>query len=309
MQTPQLTQCAFIRLERRDELEVLVIEHPLCNAAIALQGAQLLSFQPKDQQSKGQAPWIWLSPASEYKAGQSLRGGIPICWPWFGAADKNPSAVQQQVNDIENAPAHGFARVMNWQIHSVQEECHQLRIVLSLSHTTETLKRWPFEFNVQAEFILGRELQVTLTTTNLSKHNMALTQALHTYYPCDDIRDVSIEGTANQSYTDALNGWQRFTSPSCQRFDQEVDRIFHTGGPFAFTISDKNETLRLTLNTENSASTIIWNPWIEKAKRLSQFADDAYQTMFCVETANALDDMQTLAPNTSHTLSLTLARG
>jgi len=309
MQTPQLNQCAFIHLEQRDELEVLAIEHPLFSAAIALQGAQLLSFQPKGQPSKGQAPWIWLSPDSEYKAGQSLRGGIPICWPWFGAANKNPNAVQQQITHIDNAPAHGFARSINWQIDSVHESCHEIRVVLSLSHNAESLSIWPFEFRVKAEFTLGRTLQVALTTTNLSQRNMALTQALHTYYPSNDIGNVSIAGTANQTYTDALDRWQAFTQANTQVFNQEVDRIFHTGGPFGFSVGDQNGTQRLTLTAENSASTIIWNPWIEKAKRLSQFADNAYQTMFCVETANALDDAQTLAPNATHRLSLMLARG
>lgn len=289
---------AFTTITKIDELDVIQVCHPLFSADIALQGAQLLTFQPSHD-----TPWIWLSPEAEYKTGQSLRGGIPICWPWFGVANKNPLPVSQQIlPDTDTASSHGFARVLPWQITNIQESCHEVIITLNLKHSEDTLSVWPFEFDLSATFTLGRSLKVDLTTTNLSSKSIAVTQALHTYFPCRDIANASIEGTANVHATDALNDWQVITNQNNQRFDQEVDRIFHTGGPFAFHTGHQ----RLVLSSNNSQSTIVWNPWSDKAKRLGQYGDERYCEMFCVETANALDDMQWVEPDQSFTLSLEL---
>lgn len=294
----QLEQCSFTHLHQVDELTVLSIKHPIFQANIALQGAQLLSFQPIDQQ-----PWIWLSPEAEYKQGQSLRGGIPICWPWFGVANKNPQDLAQQIQpDPNSASSHGFARAIDWDLMDIQESAHNVVLTLQLSYSPETLKVWPFEFKLRCTFTLGRTLKVDLETENQSQSTMKISQALHTYFPCKAIDNVRIHNTASKTITDALNGWSTTTQAGNQGFSGEVDRIYHTGGPFRL----ETGLQPLTLQSQNSHTSVIWNPWITKSKGLSQFADHRYQEMFCVETANVLDDCKTLQPNETTHLSLAI---
>lgn len=290
----------FTNVVRINDLDVLQVRHPLFNADIALQGAQLLTFKPTDDN-----PWIWLSPEAEYKSGQSLRGGIPVCWPWFGVANKNPGSVANQITPSANtAASHGFARSMNWTLQDITETCHNVIIKMVLGHNEKTLKVWPFEFNLVATFVLGRTLKVELTTENLSSNVMHISQALHTYFPCSDISNVTVSGTHGVKYTDALDGWDTKTHIGMQRFSEEVDRIFHTGGPF-----NLNTGLgQLLLRSNNSASAIVWNPWIDKSKRLGQFGNERYKEMFCVETANVLEDVKTIKAGESFTLDLTVER-
>lgn len=290
----------FTSLTVIDELQVLQVRHPLFSADIALQGAQLLTFTPT-----GQRPWIWLSPEAQYKQGQSLRGGIPVCWPWFGVANKNPANVAEQITpSADAASSHGFARAMEWQIQQILETCHGVEIQLCLAHSAETMAVWPFEFNLTACFKLGRELNVELTSENLSTRAFAISQALHTYFPCKQISDVTISGCEKSEYTDALDDWKTFRQRSPQRFNQEVDQIYHSAGPFLLQTGEQ----QLTLSADNSRSTVIWNPWTEKSKRLSQFGDERFNEMFCVETANALNDTVEVSPGEKSTLSLTLSK-
>ena len=135
--TSDLAKClapyVFCNANKRGELDVIEVSHPFFKAALLLQGAQLLSFQPTDQQG-----WIWLSEQAEYKRGTSVRGGIPICWPWFGDADKNPKAVQDMIG-TEKPPAHGFARTQDWTLTKIREDCHQVELSLQLEVTASEL--------------------------------------------------------------------------------------------------------------------------------------------------------------------------
>lgn len=295
-----MSEYTFSSITKVHELDVLQVRHPKFEADIALQGAQLLTFKPTSDNH-----WIWLSPEAEYQNGQSLRGGIPICWPWFGVANKNPDTVANQITpSADTAASHGFARSMIWSLESITETCHDVVIKMALTQCEETLKVWPFEFKLTATFSLGSALCMTLTTENLSSKVMYISQALHTYFPCSDISNVSVSGTHGAQYTDALDGWETKTHIGMQRFSEEVDRIFHTGGPF-----NLNTGLgQLSLTSNNSASAIVWNPWVEKSKRLGQFGNERYKEMFCVETANVLEDVKTIEAGESFTLDLTVEK-
>ena len=295
-----LQQAAFTQLSQVDELAILNIRHPLFEAEIALQGAQLLRFRPT-----GQPDWIWLSPEAEYKQGQSLRGGVPICWPWFGVAAKNPDLLCQQIKpNAEQAGSHGFARALNWDLVSLNERAHGVELALQLNSNADTLDIWPFPFKLTAIFHLGRTLDIRLVTDNLSDQTMMISQALHTYFPCEDIQRVRIQGTGNQALTDALDNWSETVQQGTQHFNEEVDRIYHTGGPFRL----ETGSTPLSLTSHNSQTSVIWNPWIEKSKRLSQFADYRYKEMFCVETANVLSDCKEIEPNSQISIGFTLAQ-
>ncbi|SIT12323.1 D-hexose-6-phosphate mutarotase [Neptunomonas antarctica] len=289
---------AFCQQTKRGELDSLEINHPLFKATILLQGAQIIEFSPAQHDCLNA---LWLSPSAHYKSGESVRGGIPICWPWFGAADKNPASVR---DNIRHPVAHGFARSRVWQLKHIKESCHQVEIVLRLSSDADSHEYWPYDFELEAKFILGKTLTLFLITHNTDHRIVNLTQALHTYLPTSDINCTYINGANNTCYIDAMDQWRTKSQQGNIHFNTETDRLYlFNQSPIlqAFTPHHK-----LTLHNFNSRSAVIWNPWTEKSKRLSQFNATDFKTMFCIETANVLEDSVTLAPNTCHQIGMQL---
>ena len=294
-----------------DQLEAIKIEHPLFSATLLLQGAQLIEFTPSDRLNN----LLWLSDTVEYKKGKPLRGGIPICWPWFGNLDKNPTAIQNQIQADHNtntAGAHGFARSMPWQVVSINESCHQVEVILALISNAESKALWPFEFNLEARFVFSNKLEVELTTTNTGNKAFAISQALHTYLPTADIRKTYIHNAHNSLYIDALDSWKEKKQTGRIGFSEETDRLyFFTNKPNdqqQYELRVESPAQQLVLKNTHSQSAVIWNPWIEKSKQLSQFQPEDYQRMFCIETANVMSDHRVLEPNQKQRLTLELSQ-
>ena len=195
----------FCKLITIDALNAIRIQHPLFNSTLLLQGAQLIEFSPSKNQFNN---LLWLSDSAKYHHGQSVRGGIPICWPWFGNLDKNPNAIQQQVPNPDLAQAHGFARNLDWKIHSIQEDCHFVQVELVLEANAETKKLWPFDFNLIARFTFSETLEVELITTNLDQQEMIISQALHTYLTTADITKTYINTPRSAFYIDPMDNWK-----------------------------------------------------------------------------------------------------
>lgn len=291
-----LDKSVFCKVVTQQELPCLQIQHPKFFAEICLQGAQLTQFVPANQ-----SPYIWLSPKAEYLKGQGLRGGIPICWPWFGALDKNPENIKNQIKP--NNLAHGFVRTMDWQLTQYQESAHEVNLVLSIGHNESTLKIWPFKFELSCHFKLSSCLEMELKTTNLDSSNMYFSQALHSYFPTNDIHQTRILGAEQQTYVDALDKWKKKKQATAISISEEVDRIYFGHSEYKILTPS-----HLTSVNSNSQSSVIWNPWIKKSRCLSQFPENAYQSMLCIESANALDDAVCLTPSTSHSLKLNISR-
>tara|TARA_B110000046_G_scaffold176797_1_gene202867 strand:+ start:3832 stop:4761 length:930 start_codon:yes stop_codon:yes gene_type:complete len=303
----------FCQTVKMDQLEAIKVEHPLFSATLLLQGAQLIEFTPNSRPKgdKHQKNLLWLSDSVEYKQGKPLRGGIPICWPWFGNLDKNPKVIQDQAKPEARSSAHGFVRSKPWQIHSIIESCEYIEIILELSETPESKKIWPYEFNLKARFVFSKTLMVELITTNTGIESFAISQALHTYLPTSDITKTYIHNAHSSLYIDALDNWKEKKQVGRIGFNEETDRLYF------FTESDKENSeyqlrvespgLQLTLNNFNSQSAVIWNPWIDKSKRLSQFSPADFNKMYCIETANVMSDHKIVEPKQQQRLSFELS--
>lgn len=299
--TSELAECLapyrFTHASRRGELEGIDVNHPQFKAYVLLQGAQLLEYSLNDES------WIWLSEDAEYTIGTSVRGGIPVCWPWFGNADKNPSEIQALIGD--NPPAHGFARSQNWILKRVDESNDTVILVLSLDVTPSPL--WNGAATLELKITLSTQgLELSLTTI-VGDQPIAISQALHTYFPTDNIHQTRISGYDGLIYTDALDNWESKCQDGDIVFTGETDRIYQSTeqGPVVQYLHTPSLQLALESTT---ASAVIWNPWVEKSERLNQFANDAWQRMFCVETANVLDDFADLQPRECFTLTMKLIR-
>ena len=288
---------AHCRLITLGELDCLAISHPEFHAKLLLQGAQLIEFTPAQETN-----WLWLSPTAQYRRGSSVRGGIPICWPWFGNAEKNPEPVQQHITQPAKAPAHGYARTLLWQLENIQEHPHHLIVTLSLQSSSE---HWLAPLQLHAEFKFSAQgLAIQLHTHNVSANPVSFSQALHTYFPTTNLSNTKISGFDGHSYIDTLDNWSKKEQQGDIIFTEETDRIYIGNAQLKLHSPDHI----LTLSATGSQSTVVWNPWIEKSKTLSQFSEQDYLQMFCVETANALQDAVHLSAQQSHDLILTLHR-
>ncbi|WP_338366039.1 D-hexose-6-phosphate mutarotase [uncultured Pseudoalteromonas sp.] len=266
-------------------LEFINVASAKCDAKIFLQGGQITEFIPKNNK-----PLIWVSKNETFQEGVSIRGGIPICWPWFGN-HQNP-----------NWPAHGFARTSLWQADEVHENDEQITISLKLPMKQVNTTYWPHQSALKVEFILTDTLQVRLTTTNLSNAAFSYTQALHTYFPTSDIKNTTVDGLQGAQYIEFGEG--PFTQSEHVSFERETDMVY-TQAAVQQHIHTPDGIINVS--RENSSSCVLWNPWIEKSKRLSNFADDEYLGMVCLEAANVLEDKVTLEPKQSHTLITTIS--
>lgn len=259
---------------------------PSSRAVVALRGAQVLSFQPR-----GMDDVLWAAPKASLMEGKAFRGGVPVCWPWFG---NHPTDASK--------PAHGFARTAAYSITSAEVGPRDTMVQFVLEQPTAGQRAlWPYAARLCVTVRIGEELDLTLETTNLSATPMPLTQALHTYLRVGDVGETTIEGLEGCQFLDTLTGRYE-TEQNAIRIDCEIDRIY-SHGPSTVQLLDHRLKRCIQVTGTGSASTIVWNPWIAKSQRLSDMAADDYRQMVCIETANAADDARTLAPGSSHTLS------
>lgn len=267
-------------------------------ALIAHQGAQLLSYQPH-----GQQPIVWLSETAEYKTGQGLRGGVPVCWPWFGRLDFNPAPVQAAYRG-EQAPAHGLVRTLDWQLDKVTESAEQTCLHLSFD-ASAGLPNWPHSARLELVMTFGERLTLALTTHNVGDQPLPISQALHTYFAVSDCRNVVIDGLQGARCIDTLKDWQESPEQDVVRFTGEVDRIY-LDVDNTLVIRDPHWQRDIHVHASNSRSAVVWNPWIDKTQRLSQMTADAWQGMLCVETARVLDDLLIVPAGGSDTMSVSI---
>lgn len=239
------------------DLPVLVIKHKTCSAAVSLQGAHLLFWQPSTETT----PVIWLSQKANFKKEVAIRGGVPVCWPWFG-----------KLGD----PMHGFARLVEWQLDSCKEDNKGVDLTLSLTNNQKTECFFTKPFHAWLTIHVGQTCEVTLSCQG----DFEATSALHTYLGINNIHDVIVKGLGD-SYQERLPVENKPAVQGQLTVNQEVDRIY-TNADSVITIADGKRTIKLT--NVNASDVVTWNPWIDKAKAMADFADEEYQSMVCVES-------------------------
>ncbi|WP_416768392.1 D-hexose-6-phosphate mutarotase [Sulfurimonas sp. ST-25] len=271
-------------------LEILEIINTEATAKIALQGAHLFEYA-----RHGQPEMLWLSPTARFEPGRAIRGGVPVCWPWFGS---DP--------DIPDWPQHGFARAVLWRLESVEEAEESATVVtLKLDDTMleQHERRWfPYLFELTMRITIGEQLELALTTKNLGEEPFEITEALHTYFSLGNIAAASIVGLEGVTYADALDGFAKKSSGAPIGITRETDRVYLDTEDTVILL-DERLGRTVIVGKSGSSSTVVWNPWIDKAARMEDFADDGYNTMVCIETANALSNTVTVAPGEAHTIT------
>ncbi|AXO86478.1 D-hexose-6-phosphate mutarotase [Pseudomonas parafulva] len=286
--------------EQHGELSCWRIVSQHAELLIAQQGAQILSYQ-----RLGEPPLLWLSDQALFRPGKSVRAGVPVCWPWFSNFQRNPDSVRAMYQGSE-APAHGLVRGRDWQLLGVEERDETLRIEFDLPEAQGQLPDWPHTVELRLVIELGTQLRVALSSRNLGEAPVTLSQALHSYFAVSDVREVQMEGVEGLTYIETLENWEPRTQHSVLRFAGETDRIY-LNTPQQLAIVDPRWNRRVILRASGSRSAVIWNPWTDRARELPDMADDGWQRMLCIETANVWDDVVTLAPGAGHVLQVELS--
>ena len=266
-------------------------------AIVALQGAQLLSWVPN-----GQREVFWLSPTSRPEPA-AIRGGVPICWPWFGKQGMPPGAMQ-----------HGPVRSLQWALDTVEaDSADQVCITLSPCRRTPTynaLRQWAPHLHVSLRIALSERLVQTLETHNHGAQPFALTQALHSYFAVQDATKVQVHGLSSLCFEDKLSGSTSSLQQGVFQLDTVCDRIYAQNAPGSahhYTLEDGLAQRRIHIHTQGSHSLVVWNPGEEQARNMADVPDGAWRNFLCLEATNAGQDVVQLPAGERHRLTQSLA--
>jgi len=270
-------------------LELISVINDSASAQITTNGAHIMSFIPA-----GEKDLLWMSQKSNLAPGKAIRGGVPVCWPWFG---KGPQ---------EGFPSHGFARISEWELEAVTAlDSGATRIVLKLDSDKGGFPMAAFPFTAHMIFTVSKSLEMTLVMVNRGKEPVKAASALHTYFAVSDIRKVAVSGLENTPFRNHSAGAPKVEGNLQNgeiRFQGEVDNVYFPTQSVV-EIVDPGWGRIIRIEKSGSRSTVVWNPWIEKSKAMPDYGDEEYPEMVCVECANAVHDARILEPGIPHQIT------
>ena len=255
---------------------VLKVEHPKCSARVALHGAHVMAWCPT-----GQEEVLYLSPEAVYREGKAIRGGIPLCWPWFNAHPTDP-----------DLPSHGLVRNQFWELEST--DIDDDGVVAKLRRTTAD---WTALVTVR----MGGALEVSLESTNLADQKMMVSGALHSYFRVGDVREIKIIGLEDADYLDTVGEHRMRRQDGVVRIEGEVDRYYDSH--VAVRLEDPVKQRTILVEKEDSPSTVVWNPWTEKAAALGDLPNEDYLSFACIEAAITNDRAVAIKKGETHRFS------
>lgn len=271
-------------------LEYIEIDNDFATAKIALQGGHVMAWQPKSSKD----PVLWVSDRSRYEMGRSIRGGIPICWPWFGAHPTDSSLCM-----------HGFARVTPFKVIDIgQTTTGETHVIMEMAQTENAQRQLSYRYTLVLTIEIGETLSLKLSTTNRARHPFFMGEAFHTYFQISDVDNISITGLEGAEYADKLFDYWRDKQEGAIRFNQEFDRVY-VSTVSNVTIHDDVLKRNINIKKNGSQSTVIWTPWQRKASQIIDMPEgDGWRKMICVETANAMENLVMINPGYTHVLSV-----
>ncbi len=266
------------------------ITSPLCGAEMYLHGAQVTSWKPA-----GSDEVLFLSTKSRWTDGQAIRGGIPICFPWFRAKANDPQA-----------PAHGFVRTKAWQLESIFEEDDAVVVSMVTESDEHTRRWWPGEFRLVHRATFGSQLKLELICTNTGTTTLRFEEALHTYNRVADVQDVRLQGLDTVHFLDNTDSNKEKAQRGEVAIASQTDSAYlDTRNPVE--LSDSKMRRRIRLVKTNSLTTVVWNPWREKASELPDLADGEWTQFLCIEASNILGAAVHLEPRQEHRMTAILS--
>lgn len=269
-------------------LIIAEINNPLSKASICLQGAHLMTWHPRNHA----VPVVWLSRDAKLAVGKSIRGGIPVCWPWFGTHATDATF-----------PGHGFARTVPWQVVETDTGPDgSTRLTLQLVESEKTRAQWPYASKLHLTIIVADILHMELTTENNGSTDFVIGEALHTYFQIGDIEAVRVNGLEGCDYWDKVGVSTLRKQTGAISFSGETDRVY-INTVSECVIEDDKLGRRIHVTKSGSRSTVVWTPWAEKADKMGDLGQpDGWREMVCVESVNAIENAVKVAAGTKHTM-------
>jgi glucose-6-phosphate 1-epimerase len=268
-----------------------VISTPLAEAELYLHGAHVTHWEPH-----GQRPVFFVSPKSLFVPGKAIRGGVPIIFPWFGPR-----------GDGKPGPAHGFARTAQWTIEAARlRDDGKVEITLALP-PDDTARGFGYAaFHLRFRVTVGADLEMELETRNDAAEPLTFEEALHSYFAVADIYQAWVSGLEGTTYIDKTDGFKRKrVDAEPLRIAKETDQV-HLSTKATCVIHDPVWKRRIVIEKSGSASTVVWNPWVDKTRSMPDMAPDDWKEMLCVETANVADNAVRLDAGAFHKLTVSI---
>ncbi|MDE0859748.1 MAG: D-hexose-6-phosphate mutarotase [Akkermansiaceae bacterium] len=271
-------------------LPLIEVKTELSSATISPFGAQVCKWAPTDH-----PPVLYMSPKAIMDTSKPIRGGIPICWPWFNKHPSDPSL-----------PAHGFVRTKFWKLESAESNGRSAKLIFTLTSDEETKKMFPHDFELSATITIGDKLRVVLKMKNTGDTPVKVSTALHTYLSVGDTDRIMVEGLKGSHYVDCLlpEDAEEVYQEGALIIDKEIDRIYKSMS--SVLIRDLDRHRSVFIDKAGSRTTVVWNPWVNKSKKIKDLPDRDYREFLCIETTNAGLDRPMLYPNSSHKVEATI---
>ncbi|HUO07049.1 MAG TPA: D-hexose-6-phosphate mutarotase [Phycisphaerae bacterium] len=262
------------------------------NGTIYLHGGHVTAWTPEG--AAGGEDVLWLSKKSLWQDDKPIRGGVPVCFPWFGPKKDDPAG--------GGAPAHGTARLRQWDLESIRQNSDGVTVTLATRSDEATRKLWPGDRTLRHRVTFGAQLTMQLEITNTGLTPVHAEEALHSYFSVGDVQRIRITGLDGVNYIDKTDGMKEKTQHGDISISAETDRVY-LNTTSTVTIDDPVKGRKITITKENSKATVVWNPWIAKAKAMADFGDEEWPHMICVETCNVGPFALTIDPGESHTMT------
>jgi glucose-6-phosphate 1-epimerase len=273
-------------VEGNGGLQKVRITSPGAAGEIYLHGAHVTSWKPA-----GREEVLFLSSLSEWEHGHAIRGGVPICFPWFGGKADDPKA-----------PAHGFVRTKAWRIESIAQAGDGVTVSMFTESDADTKRWWATDFRLDYRVTFASELRLELVVTNTGKTSLRFEEALHAYHRVGNILDTRVRGLDTVQYIDKTDSNRKKIQHGEIAIVSETDRIY-LNTIDAIKLEDPALSRHTRVAKENSRTTVVWNPGVQKARSLPDFADDEWIQMICIETSNVADFALDLAPGQQHRMN------
>ncbi len=267
-------------------LAKVVISTAEASGEMYLHGGHVTSWKPKDV---GEV--LYLSPNSLFEDGYAIRGGVPVCFPWFGDKADDPSA-----------PAHGFVRTKEWQLESIELAGGDVVVTMSTQSDDDTRRWWPRDFLLTCRATFGAQLKVELIVTNTDSSAFTFEEALHAYFAVKNAESASVRGLDGTRYIDKTDHRIEKLQSGDVQFSAETDRVYldTTRELELLDVAGKRQIL---VSKENSLTTVVWNPWSEKSITLKDLGANQWKSFVCLETSNVAPFALQLEPGESHSMA------
>jgi glucose-6-phosphate 1-epimerase len=258
------------------------------SAVISLYGAQVLSYVP----GKQTVDMLFVGENAYYVDGKAIRGGIPLCWPWFNKRAGYPEH-----------PGHGIARIGFWSVTNIQQIDHNTtQIHLSFNNTAYFAELWPYSNDLAMVITVSDSLELEIITTNTGNESFTITQAFHNYFRIGDIEKIAINGLSNVDYIDNLDQHRVKRQFEAVSIHDATERIYSSIDN-RLSIDDFNLNRKITIDSTGTKSVVIWNPWTTISKTMPDLTDNDYRHFICVETGNVGANAVTIEPGQTQSMS------